>query len=154
MDSDVAGIYARESEYLDRYVQVGIAQGRVISVSFPETPDGDAEDEHDLLDRIEAYLDGVEENFDDVQVALTVPTDQRKVLEAVREIPYGEDSSVSQLARLTAGLDGDDDDDLRAVREALTENPAPLLLPDHRVRDGPGATPPGIVDKLRSVEGI
>jgi methylated-DNA-[protein]-cysteine S-methyltransferase len=154
MNEDVAGIYARESGYLDRYVQVGIAQGRVISVSFPESPDEGAEDDHDLLDRIGAYLDGVEERFEDVQVALTVPTDQRQVLESVREIPYGEDASVGQLARMTPGLDGESDDDLRAVREALTENPAPLLIPDHRVRDGPGATPPAIVDKLRSVEGI
>ncbi|WP_424019804.1 MGMT family protein [Halorientalis pallida] len=152
--SDVAGIYARESAYLDRYVQVGIAQGRVISVSFPESPDEGAEDDHDLLDRIGAYFDGVEESFEDVQVALTVPTDQRKVLEAVREIPYGQDSSVAQLARMTPGLDDESDDDIRAVREALTENPAPLLIPDHRVRDGPGATPPAVVDKLRSVEGI
>ena len=152
--SDVAGIYARESTYLDRYVQAGVAQGRVISVSFPETPDEGAETDHDLLDRIDAYLDGVDETFEDVQVALTVPTDQRKILEAVREIPYGQDSSVTQLARMTPGLDDESDDDIRAVREALTENPAPLLIPDHRVRDGPGATPPAVVDKLRSVEGI
>ncbi|RXK48522.1 MGMT family protein [Halorientalis pallida] len=152
--SDVAGIYARESAYLGRYVQVGIAQGRVISVSFPESPDEGAEDDHDILDRIDAYLDGVEERFEDVQVALTVPTDQRQVLEAVREIPYGQDSSVAQLARIAPGLDDESDDDVRAVREALTENPAPLFVPDHRVRDGPGATPPAVVDKLRSVEGI
>lgn len=154
MNSDVAGIYAHESAYLDRYVQVGIAQGRVISVSFPQTPDEGAEDEHTVLDRIGAYLDGVEETFEDVQVALTVPTDQRQVLEAVREIPYGQGTSVDRLTRMTPGLDGESDGDLRAVREALTENPAPLLIPDHRVRDGPGGTPPGIVDKLRSIEGI
>jgi methylated-DNA-[protein]-cysteine S-methyltransferase len=152
--SDVAGIYARESAYLDRYVQVGIAQGRVISVSFPETPDEGAEDDHDLLDRIDAYLDGGEETFEDVQVALTVPTDQRGILAAVSEIPYGQDSSVAQLARMTPGLDDENDDDRRTVREALTENPAPLLIPDHRVRDGSGATPPAVVDKLRSIEGI
>ncbi|AQL42041.1 cysteine methyltransferase [Halorientalis sp. IM1011] len=154
MSSDVAGIYARESPYLDRYVQVGIAQGRVISLSFPETPDEGAESEHDMLDRIESYLDGVEESFDDVQVALTVPTDQRQVLEAVREIPYGQDSSVAQIARVTPGLDDENDDDLRAIREALTENPAPILIPDHRIRDGPGSTPPAVVDKLRSIEGL
>jgi methylated-DNA-[protein]-cysteine S-methyltransferase len=58
------------------------------------------------------------------------------------------------LARLTAGLDDGNDDDLRTVREALAENPAPLLIPDHRVSDGPGATPPDIVGKLRSIEGL
>ncbi|WP_335999937.1 MGMT family protein [Halorientalis halophila] len=152
MQGDEAGIFAREAPYLDRHVQVGVAQGRVISVSFPRTPDGEARSDHELLDRIESYLDGVEESFDDVLVALTVPTDQRSVLEVLREIPYGENASVGQLARLTAGLDDDNDDDLRTVREALAENPAPLLIPDHRVRDGPGATPPDIVDKLRSIE--
>ena len=38
---EVAGIYARESTYLDRYVQLGVAQGRVISVSFPTAPADD-----------------------------------------------------------------------------------------------------------------
>lgn len=154
MSSDVAGIYARESEYLDRFVQVGIAQGRVISVSFPETPDEGAEDEHELLDRVGAYLQGSEETFENVQVALTVPTDQRQVLESVREIPYGRDSSVAQLTRMTPGLDDESDADLRSVQEALAENPAPVFIPDHRVRDGPGTTARAVADKLRSVEGI
>ena len=49
---ETAGIYARESTYLGRYVQVGIASGRVISVSFPERPDEGYETDHELLDRI------------------------------------------------------------------------------------------------------
>ena len=45
MDSEPeAGIYARESASLDRYVQVGVAGGRVLSVDFPEAPDDDAGD--------------------------------------------------------------------------------------------------------------
>ena len=36
---EVGGIFARESTYLDCYVQVGLAQGRVISVSFPVDPE-------------------------------------------------------------------------------------------------------------------
>ncbi|MFB6240799.1 MAG: AAA family ATPase, partial [Gemmatimonadota bacterium] len=36
------GIYARESPYLERYVQVGYAQGKVLRVSFPTSPDDDA----------------------------------------------------------------------------------------------------------------
>lgn len=153
MDEE-AGIYARESSYLDRYVQVGVASGRVISVSFPADPDEGAQPDHDLLDRIAAYLEGEEDDFRDVEVGLTVPTDQRAVLEAVREIPYGEQLSVERLARLTPELDPEDEDDLVLVRTALDGNPVPLLVPDHRVRDGPSGAPPEVEQKLRSLEGL
>jgi methylated-DNA-[protein]-cysteine S-methyltransferase len=161
--SQEAGIYARESPYLDRSVQFGEAQTRVISVSFPRQPEGDADDEHPLLDRIEEYLRGSEEEFADVTVALTVPTQRRKVLETVREVPYGEQVSVAQLARMTPDMDpgsADDEDEsgaseaVRTVREALADNPAPLLIPDHRVRDGPSGAPADVEQKLRSVEGL
>jgi len=152
---DVAGIFACESSYLERYVQLGIASGRVLSVSFPETPDEEAEPDHDLLDRIFDYLDGVEEDdFSDVEVALTVPTDQRDVLERVREIPYGDQIDVETLARMTSGIDHTEETDLNTVRTALDQNPAPLLIPDHRVRDGPSAAPPAVEQKLRSLEGL
>ncbi|GAB3675811.1 MGMT family protein [Halopiger thermotolerans] len=152
-DVTEAGIYARESSYLDRYVQLGAASGRVLSVDFPDTPEDNAEDDHPVLDRIFEYLEGLEEvDFRDVQVALTVPTDQRAVLEQVREIPYGEQVDVKALARMTPELDPDDEDDLNLVRTALDANPAPLLIPDHRVRDGPSAAPPAVEQKLRSLE--
>jgi methylated-DNA-[protein]-cysteine S-methyltransferase len=149
-----AGIYARESPYLERFVQVGIASGRVMSVSVPEAPEDNAEGEHELLDRIFAYLQGEEDDFADVQIALTVPTDQRKVLETVRDLPYGEQLTVGALTRMTPGLSDDEEDDQRTVRTALSENPAPLLIPDHRVRDGPSAAPSPVVQRLRSLEGL
>lgn len=148
-----AGIYARESGYLDRYVQVGMAGGRVISVSFPESPDDDAREELPLLDRIQAYLEGEADDFADVDVAMTMPTDQRRVLEAVREVPYGEQVSVKKLAGMTPKLDADDGDH-QLVRTALAENPAPLVVPDHRVRDGPSAAPPEVEQRLRSLESL
>ncbi|WP_435335340.1 methylated-DNA--[protein]-cysteine S-methyltransferase [Haloarchaeobius sp. TZWWS8] len=149
-----AGIYARHYPFLERYVQLGIASGRVISVSFPQHPDDDASEDHELLDRIQTYLDGVQEvDFSDVQVGLTVPTDQRAVLETLRErVPYGEQVDVKQLARMTPGLDPQDEDDLILVRTALDANPTPLFIPDHRVRDGPSAAPPEVEQRLRSVE--
>ncbi|WP_121743047.1 MGMT family protein [Natronorubrum halophilum] len=148
-----AGIYARESSYLDRSVQIGAASGRVLRVSFPTIPEDEAEAEHPVLEHIFEYLDGLEEiDFDDVQIALTVPTDQRAVLEQVRGIPYGEQVDVEALARMTSGLDPDDEDDIILVRTALEENPTPILIPDHRVRDGPSAAPPAVEQKLRSLE--
>lgn len=149
---ETAGIYARESTYLDRYVQLGVAQGRVISVSFPSTPDEDAD--HELLDRIEGYLQGKEDEFRDVEVALTVPTDRRAVLEQVRDLRYGTQATVEELTGMTAGLDADEADDRTLVREALADNPAPLLIPDHRIRDGPSAAPAPVEQKLRALEGL
>lgn len=148
------GIYARESPYLERFVQLGYASGKVISVSFPEGAPEGAEAEHALLDRIFAYLEGSREGFADVEVALTVPTDRRAVLETVQGLPYGENVSVAQLTRMAPGLDADDEDDQQLVRQALADNPAPLLIPDHRVRDGPSAAPPDIEQKLRMLEDL
>jgi len=156
MDSPTgdAGIFARESAYLDRYVQFGSAGDRVISVSFPKEPDEDSQETHPLLDRIDAYLGGAEDEFDDVTVGLTVPTAQRTVLEQVKELPYGTETTVAQLAGMTPGRSSEEQEDLTAVREALAENPVPLLIPDHRVRDGPSSVPPTVEQKLRSVEGL
>jgi len=152
--NEEAGIFACESSYLDRYVQFGAAQGRVLSLTFPNAPDDEALSDHELLDRVEGYLDGVEDDFADVTVALTVPTDRRKVLETVREIPYGEQVSVAQLLRMTPDGDPDDEEDVRIARTALADNPAPLLIPDHRVRDGPSSAPAAVEQRLRSLEGL
>jgi methylated-DNA-[protein]-cysteine S-methyltransferase len=149
-----AGIYAAESTYLDRFVQFGEAGDRIISMSFPTRPDEDSSDSHPLLARIEEYLGGARDEFDDVAVGLTVPTAQRTVLESVQQLPYGEDATVAQIAGMTPDLDADEQDDLTAVREALAANPVPLLIPDHRVRDGPSGAPPPVEQKLRSVEGL
>ena len=46
---ETAGIYARGSPVLGRYVQLGIAQGRVLSVEFPDDVT-DVETDHELLD--------------------------------------------------------------------------------------------------------
>jgi methylated-DNA-[protein]-cysteine S-methyltransferase len=153
-EDDPSGIYARESSYLDCYVQIGIAGDRVVSVSFPRTVTEDAATDHELLDRIEAYLQGGEEDFADVTVGLTVPTDRRAVLEAVREIPSGEQLSVERLASAVPDLDPETGEDLDSVRSALADNPVPLFVPDHRVRDGPSAAPPRVEQRLRSVEGL
>ena len=153
-DADAPGIFATESAYLDRYVQVGLAGGKVLSVSFPRAPDDDAGADHPMIDRIERYLEGAKDGFEDVNVGLTVPTDHRRVLEALRGVPYGEQVSVERLTALTPDLNPDDEDDRESVRSALAENPIPMVIPDHRVRDGPSGAPPDIEQKLRSLEGL
>ncbi|MFC7225887.1 MGMT family protein [Salinirubellus salinus] len=152
-DPTDAGIFARESPYLDRYVELGVASGRLLTVRFPGSPDPEAGDDHPLLDRVFAYLEGERDTFRDVDVALSAATPDHAILQAVRELPYAEDSSVQRVARL-AGLDPEDQSDLDRVRQALADNPAPIFVPDHRVRDGPSAAPPAIEQRLRSLEGL
>ncbi|QGA83406.1 MGMT family protein [Halomicrobium sp. LC1Hm] len=154
MASPDAGIYAREFEFLDRYVQFGAAGEKIIQLSFPEQPAAESRTDHDLLDRIEAYLNNETDDFRDVDVGLTVSTERRSVFEAVREIPYGEEAGVDQLVRMAPVLDPNDDESRRIVREALADNPVPLVIPDHRVRDGPSGAPPAVEQKLRSIEGL
>lgn len=149
-----AGIYAYESAFLERHVQIGIASGRVLRVSFPNVPDEDAVTEHALLERIERYFEGTPDSFADVDVALTLPTQQRRILESLRQVPYGEQVSVKTLTQMTEGLDPEADADQDRVREALAANPAPIIIPDHRVRDGPSAAPPDVEQRLRSLENL
>lgn len=153
MTTGTSGVFARRYEELSAAIEVGFAGGRVIAVSFPETVPDDAETDHELLDRFGAYLRGEPDEFADVAVGLTVPTDQRVVLERLRDVGYGEQASVSRLTRLAA-LDDNDPDDLDVVTRALRENPLPILLPDHRIRGGPYATPSAIRTSLRRTEDL
>lgn len=149
------GVFARPSRYLETYVQLVIEDGSVTEVTFPERPDESASEDHPLLDRIESYLTGtVRDDFDDVSVALDVPADIVAVLQAVRSIPYGEALSVAELLREHPEFDSTVESNHDLVREALDANPAPLVIPDHRVRDAPSGAPPPIEQRLRSLERI
>lgn len=144
----MSGIFARYVDDLDRYVQIGQAGEKVISVSFPR--ESDEPGDHPLLDRIAECLDGTEDDLADVDVGLTVPTRQRAVLEALRNVPYGDEVSVELLARMSTGVDHEED--LDVVRDALQANPVPLLVPDHRVQNGPSAAPDDVRKYLRTIE--
>lgn len=152
--SEQVRLHARESSYLGRYVQLDVASGRVLSVTFPGSVGPETAPDHDLFDRIFAYLAGGPETFTDVAIDLTLPQSQCAVLEAVRELAYREQVSVERLTQRAAGLDSTSEEAHRLARTALAANPAPLLIPDHRVRDGPSAAPPRIEMKLRSLEGL
>ena len=149
--TETTGIFAANAPQLDHWVQLGVASGRVISVSFPEEPDAGASEDHPLIDRILGYLAGESDGFADVEIALTVPTTHRAVLETLRGVSHGQSVTTETLARTAPGIDEEDAD---TVREALQNNPTPLFIPDHRVRDAPGATPDDVAATLRSIEGI
>lgn len=148
------GIFAREFDELDAIVQIGVANGRLISLSVPDAPEHGAGSDHEILDWIDAYLAGTATDVTEVQIGLTVPTDQRTVLETVRKIPSGESLSLERLVARSPGLDPDDGEDVATARTALAENPIPLFIPGHRIRDGPSAVPPGIEQVFRDVEGL
>ncbi|WP_313691178.1 MGMT family protein [Halorarum halobium] len=152
MDDTDTGVYARESDRLGRAVELGVAGGRALSVSFPESLPPDAGSDHPTLDRLFAYLDGEEDSFSDVTLAITVPTEQRRVLDAVGNVPYGDTVTLELVVRMTSGLDHEADADLETAREALRANPVPIFVPDHRVTDATGATPPDVAETLRGIE--
>ena len=145
------GIYARRFDELGTVIQLGVASGQVIDLSFPDTILDDAATDHAVFERIDGYLDGDRLALTDVEIALTVPTDHRQVLDALQKVSAGNTVTVSRLTRL-AGLEEDNEDDQATVREAVRANPMPLLIPDHRVRDTQGATPADVAARLREIE--
>mgnify|MGYP002761259643 FL=1 len=145
------GIYAQRFDELDTVIQLGVASGQVIDVSFPDTAPDDATTDHEVFRLINDYLDGDRLALTDVEIALTVPTDHRQVLDALQNVSAGNTVTVSRLARL-AGMDEDSEEDQAAIRDALQANPVPLLIPDHRVHDAQGATPSDVAATLRDLE--
>lgn len=145
------GIYAQRFDELDTIIQLGVASGQVIDVSFPDTAPDDATTDHEVFTLINDYLDGDRLALTDVEIALTVPTDHRQVLDALQNVSAGNTVTVSRLARL-AGMDEDSEEDQAAIRDALQANPVPLLIPDHRVHDAQGATPSDVAATLRDLE--
>lgn len=91
-----------------------------------------------ILDRaaaaLAAFLAGEPAAFDDVPIDLRTGTAwDRRVLEGVRQVPFGEVTSYGRLAR-RIGAPGA----ARAVGGAVGRNPIGLAIPCHRVIAGDG----------------
>ncbi len=125
MDS---GLFNRYSEYLETYVQVGLASGNVVGVTFTDSPDGDEVGEGDVavVDAVFEYLSGG--SSVDAPYALTVSGLERRALERTRDVPYGSTVSYEEFARSIGAEDEADE-----VRDDLQSNPVPIVLPCHRV---------------------
>lgn len=105
----------------------------------------------DLLDDINAYLNGERIDFLRYIVDIGGFTDfQKQVLAKVRQIPYGITVTYGMLAR-------DLQTSPRAIGNALSRNPAPIVIPCHRVigKDGIGGFASGVMIKkhLLQIEG-
>jgi methylated-DNA-[protein]-cysteine S-methyltransferase len=92
---------------------------------------------HPLVARVRAYLDGAPDSFEDVELDLSWCTPfQRRVVEALRSIPYGETATYGEVAALAGHPNAQ-----RAVGSVCAANRFALVVPCHRVvaADGLGS---------------
>jgi len=87
----------------------------------------------DLIRRLESYFDGTKVAFPD-EFALKGTTFQREVWRKTCLIPYGETRSYSWVAEQIHKPRA-----VRAVGQALSKNPLPIVIPCHRVVANNGA---------------
>ena len=87
-----------------------------------------------LCQDILRYLSGENIDFSNYDLDLSDLTPfQRDVLEEVRRIPYGETVTYGELAERIGRRGG-----ARAVGQALSRNPYPIVIPCHRIVSSSG----------------
>jgi methylated-DNA-[protein]-cysteine S-methyltransferase len=81
----------------------------------------------EVLSQLEAYFAGELKAFS-LDICLNVTPFQKKVLTALRRVPYGETISYGELANKMGNPKAS-----RAVGQANARNPIPIVIPCHRV---------------------
>ena len=92
---------------------------------------------HPLADRLQSYFAGARDSFTDVELELAWCTPfQRRVVETMRAIPYGETATYGEIAALAGHPNAQ-----RAVGSVCAGNRFALVVPCHRVvaADGIGS---------------
>jgi len=107
-----------------------------------------------INDDLMRYLSGRRVDFSKYRVDLQHLTPfQQAVLNEARKVPYGETITYSQLAERV-----DHPGATRAVGNALAKNPAPPIIPCHRIvaKNGPGGFSfgPKVKERLLSLESL
>jgi methylated-DNA-[protein]-cysteine S-methyltransferase len=110
-----------------------------------------------LIADMQDYMSGRRVDFASVAIDLTgADPFQRKVYEAARAVPWGQTVSYGELARQTGSPGA-----ARAVGQALSRNPVPIIVPCHRIlakghRIGGFSAPGGTITKERllALEGV
>jgi O-6-methylguanine DNA methyltransferase len=116
---------------------------------------GTAPEVEQLVHRFRAYFDGDAVEFVDIDIDAEGWTPfQRDVVAAMRQVPYGEVVSYSDLARLAGHPRAQ-----RAAGTVCAHNRFPLIVPCHRIvsSDGLGSYPGLGVDykrRLLALEGV
>lgn len=97
-----------------------------------QTPESKLEQR--LVCMLSRYFKGEPVDFATVPVQWNGTGFQNKVLEALREVPYGETRSYQWLA-----INSGNPNAVRAVGGALSRNPLPVIVPCHRIITSDGA---------------
>ncbi|HVX43110.1 MAG TPA: methylated-DNA--[protein]-cysteine S-methyltransferase [Mycobacteriales bacterium] len=120
---------------------LGVADSGVVRVNFGDLVDGDGDSAgaRAILDRLRRELDGY---FAGSLTEFTVPVDlseapefDRRALQALMRVPYGETISYGRLTE-AAGLPPSA---VRGVGQAMGRNPIPVVVPCHRVIGADGS---------------
>ena len=82
----------------------------------------------DLTERLKVYFSGHRTTFSDELDLSRATNFQREVWEITRRIPYGETRSYTWVAEQIKKPRA-----VRAVGQALSKNPLPIIVPCHRV---------------------
>lgn len=115
------------AEPIELWIEVEVVDGAVRRIDLvPETA---ASGDHPVLDRVLAHVAGDLSDLRDIPVDLgDLPPFQRRALSALRDVPPGETVTYGGLAE-RVGSPGA----ARAVGGAVKANPAPIVVPCHRV---------------------
>jgi methylated-DNA-[protein]-cysteine S-methyltransferase len=108
--------------------EIAFADGLLVWHEFPAVR-GQPFGEHPLAGRIREYFGGARDGFADVAVELDWCTPfQRRVVETLRSIPYGETATYGEVAALAGHPNAQ-----RAVGSVCAANRFALIVPCHRV---------------------
>jgi methylated-DNA-[protein]-cysteine S-methyltransferase len=108
-----------------------------------------------VVDRLRAYFAGTRDDFADVELELEWCTPfQRRAVEAIRSIPYGETATYGEAAALAGHPNAQ-----RALGSVCAANRFGIVVPCHRVvgADGLGSygsLGPGYKRRLLELEGV
>ncbi|MCX9083132.1 MAG: methylated-DNA--[protein]-cysteine S-methyltransferase [Candidatus Methanoperedens sp.] len=136
------------SKVLDRYIEIQ-SWCKLCSLRF--VPPGKKPQEkktYDITFELERYFEGEIIDFSfDVDISYLSPFEQ-KVLTQTRKIKYGKTITYSELAEKIGSRA------YRAVGNALSKNPVPIIIPCHRVvaKKGIGGYSQGLEIKTRLLE--
>lgn len=145
MENNTDIIYSR---ILDRYIEI-IYSSLLYSIRFIQPEKRFTEiKKHPVTHQLERYFNGEHIIFSCNIDISNLTLFERKVLEEVRNIKYGETLTYSELAEKIGSRA------IRAVGNALSKNPVPIVIPCHRIvgKNTIGGYSAGIEIKTRLLE--
>jgi len=112
----------------------GLAELHVVHGRTPAPRDAERDDRQPAAREIGEYFAGRRRTFSTPVDLTGQPPFRRRVLEALRAVPFGETVSYGELARRAGNPRA-----ARAVGQAVGANPVPVVVPCHRVLAAGGA---------------